>query len=672
MIPIVFQYNKRDLPDTVDLKIMERSLNARGTASWPSVATEGKGVLEAFAAGLERTMKELATRYKIGENISDARSAKDWTEKTIQETFGVSLEQLKKEEVAQPTSGFPAPSKVVRVKTPTVGSTRSSPPPPSSADIAPPPSLTDVGPPLSSPNLAPPPSLSSSQIDTSPGVSSPSVASTVEPPTASEQPPPLPTAADEFADPRAAQAMVESYAEAASGLADHISEIREQSEVANKRVTTFSKVVDLAKQLFGAPAEQIPRVLGNIVEALAVGLSCSQASLALIRPDGHLEQVSGLGLVVDPLEGAKTPGGRPLARAIVDGGKTMVQIRGETGPLGDAIDRAGVDCVAVVAVPLKTPVHSVGLLSFYLAQEAPIPNQAAIQHLERVLLELTMAIEVISDATGSAALKQSLKAAFRGQVAEGAMQNTDVALSGIEGTLGRIRARTDAPAWLAQEMQQLDTCLASLKFVRQLVIGLRRGQLPSRTSTAVPEILARMEQELGPSLAEEGIRFLIEVKPGVRPVNAEPFLLRGALGSLVDDSRRRLTGLSDGVIRIVTQPDTNGVRVSVFDNLTPSPPSTAVPPAIFSGLSSGGFPMSRPRSYAASSSTSRVSGRSRPARASAPSGRSFFRRRSGRSDSVASPRLGVRVARVEVKACQFHAPSSSINSWNMDSSGRSR
>ena len=116
-------------------------------------------------------------------------------------------------------------------------------------------------------------------------------------------------------------------------------------------------------------------------------------------------------------------------------------------------------------------------------------------------------------------------------------------------------------------MQQLDTCLASLKFVRQLVIGLRRGQLPSRTSTAVPEILARMEQELGPSLAEEGIRFLIEVKPGVRPVNAEPFLLRGALGSLVDDSRRRLTGLSDGVIRIFTQPDTNGVRVSVFDNL---------------------------------------------------------------------------------------------------------
>ncbi|MGH9391490.1 MAG: GTP-binding protein, partial [Vicinamibacteria bacterium] len=55
-IPMVFQYNKRDLPDTTDHKIMERGLNARGAPSFESVATEGRGVLEAFGAMLERTM----------------------------------------------------------------------------------------------------------------------------------------------------------------------------------------------------------------------------------------------------------------------------------------------------------------------------------------------------------------------------------------------------------------------------------------------------------------------------------------------------------------------------------------------------------------------------------------------------------------------------------------
>ena len=49
-IPIVFQYNKRDLPDTTDMKIMERGLNARDAPSFSAIATEGRGVLETFAA----------------------------------------------------------------------------------------------------------------------------------------------------------------------------------------------------------------------------------------------------------------------------------------------------------------------------------------------------------------------------------------------------------------------------------------------------------------------------------------------------------------------------------------------------------------------------------------------------------------------------------------------
>ena len=197
----------------------------------------------------------------------------------------------------------------------------------------------------------------------------------------------------------------------------------------------FTIVADVAKKLFEATPDETPVLLEGLVGSLCKMLRCSQASLRVIRPDGNFEQIVGRGLEVDPLEGAKTPGGRPLGQAIVDSAQPMVQVRGEAGPLEDAMDRAGLECVAVVALPMRTPMHALGLLTFYLPQEAPAPNKDTIAHLERVVLELTMALEVISDAHASDALKQSLRSAFRGRVAEGATYSLDAPLGGIDQTL---------------------------------------------------------------------------------------------------------------------------------------------------------------------------------------------------------------------------------------------
>ncbi|MGH9319863.1 MAG: hypothetical protein ACRD3V_08225, partial [Vicinamibacteria bacterium] len=308
-------------------------------------------------------------------------------------------------------------------------------------------------------------------------------------------------------------------------------------------------------------------LLEGLVGSLAQSLRCGQASLALVRPDGNFEQIVGLGLPVDPLEGAKTPGGRPLAQAIVDGQKAMLQMRGDVGPMEEAMDRAGLDCVAVLALPMRTPVHALGLLTFYLPQEAPAPNQETIEHLERVALELTMALEVISDAHASESLKQSLRSAFRGRVAEGATYSLDVPLSGIDASLVRMRARLDLPHWVQQELMQVDSSLSNVKFMRQMLLDLRAGRLPARVPTPLNDILARLEVELSPALTEHGIRFLLEIKPGVRPVYAEPYLLRGLLYTIIENSRRRLMGAGGGVIRILAQPDTHGARLSIFDNL---------------------------------------------------------------------------------------------------------
>ncbi|MGH9323172.1 MAG: GTP-binding protein, partial [Vicinamibacteria bacterium] len=223
-IPMVFQYNKRDLPDTTDLKIMERGLNARGAPSFESVAIEGRGVLEAFGAILERTMTELATRYKIGENLGDARSAKDWSTRTMLEVFGTTLEQLQRAKEPPYPPAEPAPTRVFRVKAPQLA-------------------------PASESGFPAPAPYPGSALAATPG----------GPPVHS-----LPQGAIQL-DTKSANAMVESYAEAASSLADHISELKEETQLESRKVETYRAVADVAKKLFGATPDETPVLLEGLV-----------------------------------------------------------------------------------------------------------------------------------------------------------------------------------------------------------------------------------------------------------------------------------------------------------------------------------------------------------------------------------------------------------------------
>lgn len=47
-LPVIFQWNKRDLEGAVPVARLEESLNARGAPTYESVATEGTGVLDAL------------------------------------------------------------------------------------------------------------------------------------------------------------------------------------------------------------------------------------------------------------------------------------------------------------------------------------------------------------------------------------------------------------------------------------------------------------------------------------------------------------------------------------------------------------------------------------------------------------------------------------------------
>lgn len=64
-IPLVFQYNKRDLPNVLPRVELDRLLNPKGYPAFETVATTGQGVLEAFAAICEATVLSVADRLGI-------------------------------------------------------------------------------------------------------------------------------------------------------------------------------------------------------------------------------------------------------------------------------------------------------------------------------------------------------------------------------------------------------------------------------------------------------------------------------------------------------------------------------------------------------------------------------------------------------------------------------
>ncbi len=72
-IPIIFQYNKRDLPSSLPLDELNKNLNARGDKYFESIAIEGKGVQEAFETITKQVLKHIAKKHRIDIESKDIR-----------------------------------------------------------------------------------------------------------------------------------------------------------------------------------------------------------------------------------------------------------------------------------------------------------------------------------------------------------------------------------------------------------------------------------------------------------------------------------------------------------------------------------------------------------------------------------------------------------------------
>src|SRR5512147_1237685 len=86
-MPLVFQYNKRDLPQVMEIEALDRTLNARRAEAIPAVAIRGDGVLGTFSAILARTVQDLANRYAILD-VKGGAPAREWADEAVLNLFG--------------------------------------------------------------------------------------------------------------------------------------------------------------------------------------------------------------------------------------------------------------------------------------------------------------------------------------------------------------------------------------------------------------------------------------------------------------------------------------------------------------------------------------------------------------------------------------------------------
>jgi mutual gliding-motility protein MglA len=71
-IPLVMQYNKRDMPEIASVSQLERLLNARGVPSFETEATTGRGVFRAFVSAARTMLDSVAARYRLGSATKNA------------------------------------------------------------------------------------------------------------------------------------------------------------------------------------------------------------------------------------------------------------------------------------------------------------------------------------------------------------------------------------------------------------------------------------------------------------------------------------------------------------------------------------------------------------------------------------------------------------------------
>jgi signal recognition particle receptor subunit beta len=88
-VPLIIQYNKRDLPDACSEEDLNQALNPWARRSFTAVASEGRGVMETFVAVIQEMLASIASKYNLKEKGLDPATVGD----VVTEAFAPILER---------------------------------------------------------------------------------------------------------------------------------------------------------------------------------------------------------------------------------------------------------------------------------------------------------------------------------------------------------------------------------------------------------------------------------------------------------------------------------------------------------------------------------------------------------------------------------------------------
>jgi hypothetical protein len=531
-MPLVFQYNKRDLPQVLETAALDRALNARRAEVVPAVAIRGEGVLETFASILAQTVQHLSSRYAILD-ISQGTPSRQWADEAVLQLFGTrSLFPGSAGAASAPATASPPP--------------HSSPP----ASLPVPVSASRPAPASATPGSGPAPE--------SPARPTGQRVVRVAPPPSPDEPGRAPGSPEA----RAAE-LVETYAEASAQLGSALEEVREERETARSHLADLRLTLKAAQEvLAGTPLDA---ALGPVLAAMARIVGADHAAF-WVPEAGHPPRVAALvGLAEDPLAG------RPAAlRAVMEsaarGNVPAFALATEHPELRAALEASVRRFAAVLAAPFRTPGGLQGVAVFYYTADTARPGAGALEHLAEMPRALSAVLELMAALQTTRAAERALELALAGSASLRGLEGVVRSLEELKDRLGQIRGRHDAPPWFLEQYVRLAPSLSSALEDGRSLLAFSRGEI-RRESVYVEDLLAELQT---PEVA-------VDIDPAAELVSGDATLLRVALRAVADEVRARV-GSNTAPLAVRAGAWTDGVRIGLRPTGPPAAP--AAPAAI--------------------------------------------------------------------------------------------
>lgn len=484
-LPLVLQYNKRDLPEVTPTEFMDRTLNARKVPAIPAVALRGEGVLETFASILTSTMEDLAVRYQIVD-LARGQPLQQWTRQTMLTMFGTT----------SLTSEVIAGTKPVR-----------------------------------SPSLG----VSHDEKEDTPSGSSGRRTLRIALPEDAVR------VAAAGAAVRAQEMLVESYAEASTRLTTELSDMKEERDLARRRLDDIEIALGAAKDLAGGqPLEAtLRRVLGPMS---AAGRS---RYASFLQPEGSrtVRAAALRGLATEPLLRGPV-GTRYIGERFLGESQARTHQAADALDLGEALASNDPPFAAVTVVPVRSTRRLLGLALLYHTADDAIPRPEDLAHMGAMALALSASLELSAALDGSKEADRLRQGALLGAAGLRSSRELVDILVALRDGLGGLRQTANAGP-LRESFGRLTLPLVGALARSRALLALAQGT-PEREVIEVAELLAELPEGEA-----------VVATPGlVASVSGDPTVLRLGLLSLLAASggRRVEARLEGGRVKIRVGP----------------------------------------------------------------------------------------------------------------------